>query len=120
MPTSKPPVGSYKSCAARTRAGCQVAQAGFEMPLCNKMISRQLIGEAHHRFSACHVVGILRFQRYSSASSGDIERLVNVSCPTRIQEQSVQKQELAGKVLPFMLIFQPGQRPLCPGPPFDQ
>ncbi len=84
------------------------------------MISRQMIGEAHHRFSACHVVGILRFQSHFLASRGDIEYLVNVGCPTRIHEQSVQKQELADKVLLFMLIFQPGQRPLCPRPPFDQ
>src|SRR3954465_10918743 len=85
--------------SAQARAGRRVAQAGFEMLLCNKMISRQMIGEAQHRFSVRHVAGILRFKSYFLASRGDIERAMNVGCPTRIHEQSVQKQELADKVL---------------------
>src|SRR4029077_12922053 len=96
--------------SAPTRAGCQVAQAGFEMPLCNNMISRQMIGETQHRLSGRQVVRILRLQSRFLGSRGDVERTVNVGCPTRIQEQSVQKRELADKVLLSMLIFQPGQR----------
>ena len=116
--------------SAQARAGCRVAQSGFEMLLCNKMISRQMISGAQHRFSECHVVGILDFQSHFLASRGDIECAVNVGCPTRIQEQSAQKPELAGKVLlhernverprVLMLIFQPGYRLLCPALPFDQ
>ena len=106
-----------------------MAQAGFEMPLRDKMISRQMISGAQHRFSVCHVVGILHFQSHFLASRGDIERTVNVGCPTRIQEQSTQKPEFAGKVLlhernversrVLMLIFQPGYPLLCPALPFD-
>jgi hypothetical protein len=99
-----------------------MAQPGFEMPLCNDMISRQMIGGALHRFSERHVVGVLRFQSRFLASRGNIERAVNVDCPTRIQEQSAQNHELVGKVLAgvFILITQPGYRLLCPGLPFGQ
>src|SRR3954469_11677074 len=85
--------------SAQAPAGRRVAQAGFEMPLCNKMISCQMIGEAQHRFSVCHVAGILRFQSHFLASRGDIERAMNVGCPTRMHEESVQKQEFADKIL---------------------
>src|SRR5258705_10452245 len=85
--------------SAQARAGRRVAQAGFEMPLCNKMISRQMIGEAQHRFSVCHIAWISHFQGHFLASRGDIERAMNVSRPTRMHEQSVQERELADKVL---------------------
>src|SRR3981189_3966585 len=108
--------------SAQARAGCRVAQAGFEMRLCNKMMSRQMIGHAQHRFSACHVVALLRFKSHFLSSRGDVERAVNVGCPTRIQVQSVQKHELAGKVLTGvpMLMSQSDYRPLCPGLQFVQ
>src|SRR5882757_8291483 len=86
--------------SAQARARCRMAQAGFEMPLCNKVISRQMIGGAQHRFSERHVVGILYFQSHLLASRRNSERAVNVGGPARMQEQSAQELELAGKVLP--------------------
>src|SRR5258707_15181799 len=85
---------------AQARTRCRVAQTRFEMPLCNKMISRQMIGGAQHRFSERHVVGILYFQSHLLASRGNIERAMKVGGPARIQEQSAQQLELVGKVLP--------------------
>jgi hypothetical protein len=109
--------------SVQARAGSRVAQSGFEMLLCKKMISCQMISGAQHRFSVCHVVGILNFRSHFLASCGDIECAVNVCCPTRKQEQSTQKPEFAGKVLlreqnverprVLMLIFQPAIL-LCP------
>ena len=84
-----------------------MAHAGFEMPLRNKMISRQMIGGAQHRFSERHVAMVLHFQSHLLALRSNIERTVDVGGPTRIQEQPAQEPELAGKVLVgvHMLIF---------------
>src|SRR5229473_1815232 len=84
---------------AQARASCRVAQAGFEMLLCDKMISGQMIGSAQHRFSERHVVGVLDFQSHLLASLGNIERAVNVGGPARIKEESAQEPELADKLL---------------------
>src|SRR5882757_7716516 len=86
--------------SAQARARCRMAQAGFEMPLRSKVISRQMIGGAQHRFSERHIVGILYFQSHLLASRGNIERAVNVGGPARMQEQSAQQLELVDKVLP--------------------
>src|ERR1700739_4468645 len=90
------------------------------MLLCNKMIPRQMICGSQHRFSERHVAVVLHFQGHLLASRSNIERAVNVGGPTRIQEQSGEELELAGKVLvgSHMLTFYPSYRALCPGLPF--
>src|SRR6266404_3547980 len=39
----------------------RVAETGFEMPLCNRMISGQMMGGAQHRFSERYIVVIPGF-----------------------------------------------------------
>ena len=74
---------------ARTRSG--VAQTSFEMLLRDEVISHQMTGGSQHRFSECHVVGVLRFQRDRLASNGDIERLTDVDGPIGISEEPAQQ-----------------------------
>jgi hypothetical protein len=75
-----------------------VTQPRFEMLQCDEVISGQMMGGPQHRFSERHIVVIFGFQGHLFASSGDIERSIDVGIPTVIPGKPVQELQLVGKI----------------------